>query len=240
MNLLAIDTSTDACSVGLLINSDILLDHRVAAQRQGSMVLPMVNGVLAEAGITAKQLDAVAYGRGPGSFTGVRIGVAATQGIALGADIGVVGISTLQSIAQGCLRQYGDSHVAVSVDARMDEVYFAAFIEDENQTMQTAMNETVCAQGSIQALPHRDSGMGLLWHWAGSGADRYKLILNEQFSVPDAAIRSDRWPHAQDLLSLGSPRVLAGELTPPEYASPVYLRDKVAQTTQERMALNRN
>ena len=237
MNLLAIDTSTDACSVGLLIGSEIKFNHRVAARQHGALVLPMVDQLMSEAGISAKQLDGIAYGRGPGSFTGVRIGVAVTQGIALGADVGVIGLSTMQSIAQGCLRNFNDTHVAVSMDARMDEVYYCAYAEDDSKVMQAVIDEQVCAQQSIQVLPESCSTTLPTWRWAGSGAQRYSDIVKERFSVDDSAIRNDRWPHAVDLLSLALPRVLADEMTAAEHASPVYLRDKVAQTTAEREAL---
>lgn len=237
MNLLAIETSTDVCSVGLLIDDEIKFDHRLAAQQQGALVLPMVNELMSEAGISAKQLDGIAYGRGPGSFTGVRIGVAVTQGIAHGADIGVFGLSTMQSVAQGCLREFGDTHVAVSMDARMDEVYYCAYVQDDNKLMQALIDEQVCAQQSIHVLPDIQRAGESTWRWAGSGVERYIDIVQEHFSVVDSAIRTDRWPHAQDLLSLALPRILAGEMTAAEYASPVYLRDKVAQTTAERAAL---
>lgn len=237
MNLLAIETSTDACSVGLLVDDEIMSDHRLAARQHGALVLPMVNELMSEAGICAKQLDGIAYGRGPGSFTGVRIGVAVTQGIALGADIGVIGLSTMQSIAQGCLREFSDTHVAVSLDARMDEVYYCAYAQDENKVMQAVIDEQVCSQQSIQVLPEIHSNNITTWRWAGSGVERYIDIVKEHFLVNDSAIRTDRWPHAQDLLSLASPRILAGEMLAAEYASPVYLRDKVAQTTAEREAL---
>ena len=117
MNLLAIETSTDACSVALLSDSNILVDHRIAAQQHGSLVIPMIDAIMAEAQLRPTQLDGVVFGRGPGSFTGVRIGVALAQGIALGADIGVVGISTLHSVAQGAFRVHGEQKVAVCLDA---------------------------------------------------------------------------------------------------------------------------
>lgn len=236
MNLLAIEASTDACSVGLAIGGDIKCDHRLAPQQHGALVLPMVNQLMSEAGISAKQLDGLAYGRGPGSFTGVRIGVAVTQGIALGADIGVFGVSTMQSIAQGCLREFGDTHVAVSMDARMNEVYYCAYTQDENEAMKALIDEQVCLQQSIHALPETQAMNDSTWRWAGSGAERYVDDVKEYFAIDDSAIRTDRWPHAQDLLSLALPRILAGEMIAAEHASPVYLRDKVAQTTAEREA----
>lgn len=231
MNLLAIETSTDACSVGLSVNDELILDHRLAAQQHGTLVLPMVDALMAKAELTPQQLDGVVFGRGPGSFTGVRIGVAVAQGIALGADVGVAGISTLQSVAQGCSRVHGDWHVAVSLDARMDEVYFAAFARDEKGLMMPITEEVVLPPTALAALPETHA-----WHWAGSGAERYASLLRERFTVDETTLRTDCWPQAMDLLTLAMPMAAAGTLVPPEQASPVYLRDKVAQTTAERAA----
>ncbi len=230
MNLLAIETSTDACSVGLSVDGELLLDHRIASQQHGVLVLPMVDALMATAGLVPAQLDGVVFGRGPGSFTGVRIGVAVTQGIALGADAGVFGVSTLQSVAQGCYRVHGETHVAVSLDARMDEVYFAAFACDDDGLMQPVGEEMLISPDQVPALPADRT-----WCWAGSGAERYReLVLT---SAPEALIHADCWPMAQDLLTLGTPSALSGDLLSAEQAAPVYLRDKVAQTTAERAAL---
>ena len=230
MNLLAIETSTDACSVGLSVDGELLLDHRIASQQHGALVLPMVDALMATAGLVPAQLDGVIFGRGPGSFTGVRIGVAVTQGIALGADAGVFGVSTLQSVAQGCYRVHGETHVAVSLDARMDEVYFAAFVCDDNGLMQPVTDEMLLPPAMVPAMPADST-----WCWAGSGAERYRdLVLK---AAPDAVIHADCWPMAQDLLTLGTPSALSGALLSAEQAAPVYLRDKVAQTTAERAAL---
>ncbi len=234
MKLLAIETSTDACSVGLSIDGNLLLDHRMAAQQHGALVLPMVDALMAEAGLAPAQLDGVVFGRGPGSFTGVRIGVAVTQGIALGAGVGVVGISTLQSVAQGCYRVHGDEHVAVCLDARMDEVYFSAYQRDEAGLMQAVMKERVLPPADMPRLPTDQN-----WYWAGTGAERYAELLGDVFDVGAGAIRPDCWPNAEDLLTLGEAVARSGGLLPPEEAAPVYLRDKVAQTTAERAALRK-
>ncbi|MGQ7843592.1 tRNA (adenosine(37)-N6)-threonylcarbamoyltransferase complex dimerization subunit type 1 TsaB [Granulosicoccus sp. 3-233] len=232
MNLLAIETSTDACSVGLSVDGELLLDHRIAAQQHGVLVLPMVDALMNRAGMAPAQIDGVIFGRGPGSFTGVRIGVAVTQGIALGADAGVHGVSTLQSLAQGCYRVHGETHVAVSLDARMDEVYFAAFACDDEGVMQPVIDEMLVAPGQVPDLP-----TGSDWCWAGSGAERYREQVLA--SALDARIHADCWPMAQDLLRLGLAAVSTSALLPAEQAAPVYLRDKVAQTTAERAALAR-
>lgn len=229
MNILAIETSTDACSVALLTGTDLLVDHRIAAQQHGSIVLPMIDALMSQASIKPAQLSAVAFGRGPGSFTGVRIGVALTQGIALGADVGVVGISTMHSVAQGVHRLHNDGTVAVSLDARMDEVYHAVYQVDENGLMQALTDECICPPGEVPQL-----SKSLDATWAGSGAERYADILQSQYDVTEEQIRFNAWPQANDLIELAKPDVRAGNLVPAEEAMPVYLRNKVAETTEER------
>ncbi|MGK0231165.1 MAG: tRNA threonylcarbamoyladenosine biosynthesis protein TsaB [Gammaproteobacteria bacterium] len=229
MNLLAIETSSDACSVALLCGTQIQTDHRIVPQQHGRLVLPMIDALMAQSELSVNQLDGVVFGRGPGSFTGVRIAVALTQGVALGADVGVIGISTINSIAQGVYRQHGDCSVAVSIDARMDEVYFAAYTLTDDGVMKPVTEEYLCPPESIPALPkdaHRS--------WAGSGAQRYSDLLSEQYAVPMESIRKDMWPDAYDLISLALPKVQSGELQAAEHAMPVYLRNKVADTTEER------
>lgn len=228
MNLLAIDTSTDACSVALMVNGQTLSDHRLAAQRHGELVLGMVDKLMASAGVAPAQLDALIFGQGPGSFTGVRIGVAVAQGIALGADIGVVGISTLQAIAQGCRRVSGDCSIAVCVDARMDEVYFCEYAIDDANIMQSLVKEQVCVPAKVSWTVAQT--------WAGSGAERYAQELQQHVTNLPLVIRADCLPQAHDLLELGAVRVKNGDLLAAELASPVYLRNKVALTTQERLA----
>jgi len=229
MNLLAIDTSTDACTVGLLLGDEFLIDHRIAAQQHGALVLPMVDALLSKAGIKPTQLDGLVYGRGPGSFTGVRIGVAVTQGIALGADVGVIGISTMHSIAQGTYRECQTKSVLVSIDARMDEVYCAAYELNAHGLMSACSEEYLCAPDDIPT-----SLLSMCEVWAGSGAERYANILSAKYSVPANGIVLHKLPQAQDLLELARPLVENGALNAPENARPVYLRDKVADTTAER------
>lgn len=232
MKLLAIDTSTDACSVAISVNGEIRADHRVVPQQHGAMVLPMVDALMSEAGLKATQLDALIYGCGPGSFTGVRIGVATAQGIALGAGIGVAGISTLQSIAQGCYREHGDTSVAVSIDARMEEVYFCEYQLGDHALMQPVSSEIISSPVDVKPCLANVSTTV----WAGSGAERYQDALKQYFSVETTHIRNGCLPQSIDLLSLGVIVAERGKLEPAEFASPVYLRNKVALTTEERAA----
>lgn len=230
MKLLAIETSTEACSVGLMIDGHIETRHRLAPQQHGVLVLPMIDELMSDAGIAPAQLDAVAYGRGPGSFTGVRIGVALTQGIALGADLGVIGISTLHSMAQSVHRTHDDNHIAVSLDARMDEVYFAAFTADEAGIVLSVVEECICPPESVPLLERTQP-----WVWCGSGAERYADKIPDVNESQGAIVRMDVWPHAHDMLVLAAPLYAANKITSPEQAMPVYLRDKVAETTAERL-----
>ena len=229
MNLLAIETSTDACSVALLCGTEIKTDHRMAAQQHGRIVLPMIDALMAQAELPVNQLDGVVFGCGPGSFTGVRIAVALTQGIALGADVGVLGISTMNSVAQGAYRLHGDQNLAVSIDARMGEVYFAAYTLQDADVMSPVTEEFLCRPDKLPDLLNI-----IERRWAGSGAERYSDVLSEKYAVPIEAIRKDVWPNALDLIALAIPKVQAGQLKPSEMAMPVYLRNKVADTTEER------
>lgn len=229
MKLLAIETATDACSVAIRVDSQILVDHRIAAQQHAAVLLPMIDALMDKAGISVSQLDALIYGRGPGSFTGVRIGVAAAQGIALGADIGVIGVSSLQAIAQGCSRNHKDTSIAASIDARMDEIYFCQYQLSDNELMKPVTEEMVIAPDAIEC----EGPVA----WAGSGADRYQDILESHYSVKPAQLRHNCLPEAQDLLSIGAGFASDGMLQGAEMASPVYLRNKVALTMRERELL---
>ncbi|MEE9319397.1 MAG: tRNA (adenosine(37)-N6)-threonylcarbamoyltransferase complex dimerization subunit type 1 TsaB [Granulosicoccus sp.] len=251
MNLLALDASSDACSVAVQAGDDILLNHQVAPQQHAALLLPTIERLMSEAGLAPGDLDGIAYGRGPGSFTGVRIGIAVTQGIALGADIGVIGVSSLAAIAQGCQREFQDTAVLAALDARMGEVYFAAYRCDDNSLMQLVGSEVAVAPDRILITPDVDAvsvSAGKIaiplqanthWHLAGSGAQRYIELMSAMGGSESLPLRSDRWPSAEDVLTLAVVSVVEGKLQPAEAAVPVYLRDRVALTTVERAAVKR-
>lgn len=270
MNLLAIETSTDACSVALAIGDDVRVDHRVEPRRHARLVLPMIDGLLAEAGLPRGALDGIAFGRGPGSFTGVRIAASVTQGIALGLGIGVVGVSTLAAIAEGCRRELGDASVGVALDARLDEIYWGAF-RTVDGLMRAVTEERVCAAGTTTlddgATVDRPTVAGtpaavaiageaiaegarageatsvgtagtdhdIVHRLAGPGAERYADILCATLGLSGAdVIRHGRLPHARDTLALARFAIAATGLADPESAVPVYLRERVALTEEER------
>lgn len=257
MNLLAIETATDACSVGLLSGGERLFDHRVEPRQHSRLVLPMIDALLAEAGLPRSALDGVVFGRGPGSFTGVRVAASVTQGIALGLDIGVIGISTLATIAQGCHRDFGDERVGVALDARLDEVYWGAYSVVPSlaaDVMQACGSERVCLPDAVtlgscdatnpaepaepaltDAIPAVSAATdSASWQLAGAGAERYGDVMTKTLGLEGVVARHGRFPHAQDLLTLAWSLARRGDFSPPESAVPVYLRERVALTEVER------
>jgi len=224
VRILAFDTSTDACSVALCVDGERLVDHAVVPRAHAQRLLPGIRRLLAEAQLSPGQLDALVYGRGPGSFTGVRIAVSAAQGFAWGADIGTLGVSTLAAIAQGCLREHGDADVLAMLDARMGELYLGRYRDggDGLMTPDGAERAIAPARAGIGGLP-----VGAVL--AGSGAEALGDV-----DPGERLLRAGQLPHALDLLDLAAPAVRAGQLQDPALAQPAYLRDKVALTEAER------
>lgn len=232
MKLLALETSTDACSVALSYNGDIIVDHQIAPQKHAQLLLPMIEKILVDAGLKTTDLDGVAFGCGPGSFTGVRIAAATTQGLAFGADIGVIPVSSLQALAQGAHRVCQATHVLAAYDARMSEVYWGAYAVDDQGIAQSVVDDCVCAPGDVP-VPNIDSDVE--WVMVGSGADQYSEVLGELVNE-NLRFRhmADYWPNSHDVLTVALPQALAGGLASASDALPVYLRDRVALTEAQR------
>jgi tRNA threonylcarbamoyladenosine biosynthesis protein TsaB len=179
--------------------------------------------VLAESGITLKQLDAIAFGRGPGSFTGIRIAAGVVQGIALACDLPVVPVSTLAAMANAVHRQSQATHVVPMIDARMQEVYWACYVFEHGRAI-LAGEEKVSRPNDV-VIP-RD----IRWMCAGSGWQKYAADIRAQNSAilddfPDAL-----FPSAHDVALLAATAFVNGEAVPPEQALPVYLRDQVTHS----------
>ncbi len=217
VRLLALDTSTDACSAAVLVNGTVLERYAIAPRRHAALILPMIEAVLAEAELTPTQLDAIAFGRGPGAFTGVRIATGIAQGLAFAADIPVAPISTLAALALGAAQETGHCCIAAALDARMGEIYWGSYLVT-GDTAQLLGEERVCAPSAVTALPGD-------WYGAGSGWAVYAALLSPQLSV--SAWLGNRLPHAADIARLsasaGPPTWVAAE-----QALPVYLRNEVA------------
>lgn len=216
--LLALDTSTEACSVALLHDGRRFVRHEVIPRLHAQRLLPMVQDLLAEAGIALSALDAIAFGRGPGAFTGVRIAIGVVQGLAFALERPVLPISDLAVLAQRAHREHGATQVAAAIDARMDEVYWGCY-RLENGEMRLTGAEAVLPPEKV-ALPRDASGE---WFGAGTGWG-YVERLAVQANAHDATLL----PHAEDLLALALFAWERGEAVPADQAQPVYLRDNVA------------
>jgi tRNA threonylcarbamoyladenosine biosynthesis protein TsaB len=229
VNYLAIDASTEACSVALQVNDKVYSRYEICPQSHSLQLLPMVDEVLKEANIELSQCDGLIFGRGPGSFTGVRIGVGVAQGLAFSADLPVVGVSSLQAMAQWAYIKYQQEKVFAVIDARMGEVYNGYFVLDENNIM----HEQVLADQSCEAvtLPEQVSSrladiVVTPVYGVGSGWDAYSeqlSTLKNNNDTPDIL-----FPCAEAMLTIGIATLKSGKGVKAEDAQPVYVRDTVS------------
>lgn len=230
MKILALDTATEACSAALYIDGDIQERFEIAPRVHTKLLLPMIDSLMAEAELRPQQLDAIAFGCGPGSFTGVRIATGVMQGIAYGADLPVVPVSTLAAISQACLQKTQENTIFTAVDARMNEIYWAVYQRDAEGYAELVGKERVQPASDVDAL-------SLTGYGIGSGWQQYESILREKLNNQLIAFDADYLPHSADIALLGSVGVKRNKTVSVEQAMPVYLRDKVAKTTAERAAL---
>ncbi len=230
--LLAVDTATEACSVALWQDGRILEQHAVVGRDHTVRLLPMLQGLLAEAQCTPAQLDGFVCGVGPGSFAGVRIGVGLIKGMALALDKPVVPVLSLTSLAQRALRVHKAAQVAAVIDARMNEVYFAAFLRGADGRAQLQGEAQVCAAAAVPRLNGNCSGVG-------SGWKVYEPVLRQALKAELVAINGDALPHAEDTLIWAQAEWSAGRCVSADELEPVYLRDKVALTVTEQRAVQR-
>ena len=229
MNILAIETATDACSCALECGGAVVARHTVEPRRHTERLLPMIDSVLAEAGIGLDRLDAIAFGRGPGSFTGLRIACAVAQGLGFGAERPLIAVSTLQVIATGMHRSRGARRVLVALDARMGEVYWGGF-EWTGSTMTPVFDESV-------GPPHTvDVPDGEGWTGAGSGWSVHRSALDARLEGRMETVDAARLPEARDMLVPARVAFEAGLVLAPEDAAPVYLRSNVARASPRRIA----
>jgi tRNA threonylcarbamoyladenosine biosynthesis protein TsaB len=231
MNILALDTATEACSVALLNGGSIQVDYLETSRDHSRLILKMIDNLLAESGITPRQLDGLAFGRGPGSFTGVRIATAVVQGIAFAIDRPVVPVSNLAAIAQRSYRESGHSRVLTAIDARMGEVYWAAYLCGDGGLMQSCLDECVTAPESVPLPEIKPDGN---WVGAGTGWCSYQPILLSATQELPVTEFEHQLPHARDILALAQAELKRGLGVSAERVRPAYLRDKVAKTSIER------
>lgn len=228
MKLLAFELSTEACSVAVHVDGQVRERFEIAPRRHAELALPWAEELLAEAGIARSQLDAIALGRGPGAFTGVRLAIALAQGVALALDRPLIPVSTLQALAMRAPAEAGQ--VLAAIDARMGEVYVARYERvDGLPWLQDA--ERVCPPQAV-VLPEgiRCAGVG-----TGFAAAEGAIVaqLGDALTSADATAL----PRASDVVALALPLLARGEAIAPERVEPAYLRDNVALTLVEQQAL---
>lgn len=223
MRLLAVETSTDLCSAALLIGSETWVLEEEAPNRHGEALGPMVERLLGGAGLRPADLDALAFGQGPGSFTGIRIGCGLIQGMALGADIPVVPVPSLLALA--C--ETGAPRSVVAFDARMGEAYVAAYAREGDGWQEVVAPRLLAPNAPLPELP----GSG--WHRCGSGFDAFPW-LREAYASQSATYTQGLKPHARGVARVAVQWCGEGRAVAPDEAAPLYLRDKVALTVAER------
>ena len=226
MRILAIDTSTETCAVAL--GDGVAWDERsvVAGHRHSELLLPMIRGLLDDHGATLAQLDGVAFGAGPGAFTGLRIACGVAQGLALGAGLPVIGVSTLEALAETARQQHAAGRVIAALDARAQEVYVAAYRHD-GVRWHEAVAPAVIGPAAV-TLP---DGGG--WTGVGSGFAAYPALRERCLPVLGSC-EPTLVPTATAIGTLALPRLAGGEGVAARDAAPIYLRHKVALTSAER------
>ena len=220
MKLLAFDTSTHACSASLFVGARAYHREEIAPRRHAALLLPMVDALLTAAGVTLRQLDALAFGRGPGAFTGIRLAAGMAQGLALGADLPVIPVSSLALLAQGAAAPPGD-RLAI-MDARMGEVYWAWYAPGADGAVQALAAERVTQPEAI-SLP-----AGRRFWAVGSGACIGRPRLEQELSGQLAGIEADCYPLARNMLPLARLAFNQNNCVSAAAALPVYLRNQVA------------
>jgi tRNA threonylcarbamoyladenosine biosynthesis protein TsaB len=222
MKILALDTATEACSVALAVGDRSIERYMELERGHAEELLPMIDSVLAEAGLTLGALDAIAFGRGPGGFTGVRLAASVAQGLAFGAGVGVVPISNLAAVAQRVMQlEPAARHVLVANDARMREVYWAPFHTGGGLT--AAGPERVSGALDV-TLPEAGADV---WAAAGRGFAAWPELA-ERCRAAGARMHIELLPRASDIVTLARRCVAAGQILDPALALPVYVRDNVA------------
>jgi tRNA threonylcarbamoyladenosine biosynthesis protein TsaB len=228
MKLLAVETATEACSAALAIDGVITERFELAPRHHTKLILPMIDELMSAAGLQASQLDALAFGCGPGSFTGIRIATGVIQGIALGADLPVVRVSTLAAMAQEFFDRTNENTAFTAMDARMDEIFWGVYQRDAQGFAQLVEEEVVIAADLVNCSV-TDSGTGI-----GSAWGVYAETLTSRLAGRVGHYESDNLPRAALIARLGVQGFAQGLEVPVELAMPVYLRDKVAKTEAER------
>ena len=232
MKILAIDTATEACSAALTIeggpsDSGIISEYQLAPREHSRLILKMIDRLLSQAGITVAELDAIAFGRGPGSFMGLRIAAGVVQGIAFAHDTPVIPVSTLKTIAQRAYELTGNKNVLAAIDARMDEVYWAKYSLTGKQWVLDG-EERVVSPDKLH-LAEVLAGQDNKWVGAGTGWASYADRLLPDDNLNLLATLDDCFPSAEVIAKLAIEELKADNTVSAAEAIPVYLRNDVAK-----------
>ena len=222
MKILAIETATEACSAALLCDDEIIEQYEVAPRKHNELILPMCESVMSEGEVALTQLDAIAFGCGPGAFTGVRIATGVTQGIAFAHDLPVIPVSTLANLAlQACIDLSNGDLVLPAIDARMEEIYWAIYKKESDSLVRFVLAERVQAPADVQTET-KTIVFGL-----GSGWQSYQAILQQKTQLSPDAIDGSALPRARFTAELAKDKFVKQETVDAAEALPVYLRDNV-------------
>ncbi len=226
--ILAIETSSETASCALLSGDTLHARESNGVRTHSQSILPMIQELLGEAGLTLAQVDAIAFGAGPGSFTGVRTACGIAQGLAYGAGLPVIGLVTLDAMALDCHQRTGASEILAVLDARMGEVYWAQYRVTGTATLQVLVAPTLSAPGEVKPLP-----ADLPLAACGNGFSAYPESF-AGLAFAESALAAVM-PHARQIAQLA---LTAGPGVPAAEAQPLYLRNKIAYTSAERQVIN--
>jgi len=228
MKILAIETATEACSAALYNDGEVIHRYELAPRKHTQLILPMMDEILSESGVSKSQLDAIAFGRGPGAFTGLRIAVGIAQGLALSLDKPLIAISTLAAMAQQILETQNvtDTQMIPAIDARMNEVYWGHYANKDGEAVLTSQEQV-----SAPDLLIEQNAPSLVF---GSGWDAYHAEFLAQPADWVAGAGSDVFPSAEHIATLASYAWQRGELIDAADAEPTYLRNNVAKKKAEQ------
>ncbi|TDF39620.1 tRNA (adenosine(37)-N6)-threonylcarbamoyltransferase complex dimerization subunit type 1 TsaB [Alteromonadaceae bacterium M269] len=216
--ILAIDAATEACSVALSVDGQTFSDFTVCPQQHSQRLLPMIESVLEKAGVKLSEVDYLAYGQGPGSFTGIRIATGMMQGLAMGADIPVVGVSTLAAMAQQIISEKSSTSVVAAIDARMSEVYVASYTNENGLAVLQGQESVLAPAEAVNQMTYSEDTAAV-----GTGWQAYTELQDLKIAYePDLL-----YPSALYMLPLAKKAIDNGLASAVEHAKPTYLRDKV-------------
>jgi tRNA threonylcarbamoyladenosine biosynthesis protein TsaB len=227
LKLLALDTATEACSAALYIDGEIIQRYQLAPREHTSLILQMLDDCLAEGRLSLSDLDALAFGRGPGSFMGLRVAAGVVQGVSLAHDLPIVPVSTLASIAHLQMQQ-GAVRVLAAIDARMSEVYWGAYLNKAG--IPVLQGKEMVVPPAQVPVPDTEG-----WSGVGTGWGSYADVLKQRLGACVSSSYAEVFPSAASIVQLAVAKLASGETgVDASHAIPVYLRDQVAKKTAER------